>query len=215
MKKILIADRDESLKDAFRVVFPSDEYEILFTTDGKEIEKLVEDHLPEIYILNVNLEKKDGTDVYTELKQRNRLKNVRFFFLKDEGVTADLSCYPVEGVIEKPINFFRVHQMIDKEDVLPDLKVTNTRKVEERKSPPPGIEPYTLLRGDKTIELENELKKILYDSIENIKMSIVEKITPVISQYIEEYAKKILNDAAEKVIRDEMERLLNVLRQRK
>jgi DNA-binding NtrC family response regulator len=209
MKKILIADKDESLKDAFRVVFPSDEYEIIFTPNGREVEKIIEEYRPEIYILNTKLEKKDGIDLYKDLKEKNMLQNVRLFFMKDEGAESDLSDYQIDGVIEKPINFFRVHQMIDKEDTLPELKIT--KKPEEniiqspRSNSPAPKENATAL--------EKELKKIFYDSIEDMKMSIVDKITPIISQYIEECTKKILNDAAEKVIRNEMDKLLSLLRE--
>ncbi|MCX5813441.1 MAG: response regulator [Proteobacteria bacterium] len=209
MKKILIADKDESLKDAFRVVFPSDEYEILFTSNGREVEKIVEEYRPEIYILNTSLDRRNGTDVYEDLKEKNMLQNVRFFFMKDEGIESDLSGYQIEGVIEKPINFFRVHQMIDKEDVLPELKIT--KKIEDNEIQ--RTQSYSALPKERMTVLENELKKIIYDSIESIKMSIVDKITPIISQYIEEYTKKILNDAAEKVIRNEMDKLLSLIRE--
>jgi len=209
MKKILIADKDESLKDAFRVVFPSDEYEILFTSNGREIEKIVEEYRPEIYILNANLDRKNGTDVYEDLKEKNMLQNVRLFFMKDEGTESDFSGYQFEGVIEKPINFFRVHQMIDKEDALPELKIT--KKPEENIFQ--ATKSYSPMPKESTTALESELKKILYNSIEDMKMSIVDRITPLISQYIEEYSKKILNDTAEKVIRSEMDKLLNLLRE--
>jgi len=209
MKKILIADKDESLKDAFRVVFPSDEYEIIFTSNGREVEKIVEEYRPEIYILNTRLEKKDGIDVYKDLEEKNMLQNIRVFFMKDEGAESDFSDYQVEGVIEKPINFFRVHQMIDKEDVLPQLIVT--KKIEENKIQ--ATQSYRTLPKENITVLENELKKIIYDSIENIKMSIVDRITPLITQYIEEYTRNILNDAAEKVIRGEMDKLLSAIRE--
>ncbi|MCX5806278.1 MAG: response regulator [Proteobacteria bacterium] len=206
MKKILIADKDMSLKDAFRVVFPSDEFDIIFTSNGKEVEKISEEYRPEIYILNTRLEKKDGTDVYKELKEKNMLQNVRLFFLKDEGIELNLSSYyDIDGVIEKPINFFRVHQMIDKEDILPEIKIAN--KVEDNE-----IQVATLTK-ERTIALEDELRNIIYDSIESIKMSIADRITPVICQYIEEQTKMILNNAAEKVIRDEMDKLLNLIRE--
>ncbi len=208
MKKILIADKDESLKDAFRVVFPNDEYEIIFTSNGREVEKIAEEYRPEIYILNAKLEKKDGTDVYKDLKEKNMLQNVRLFFMKDEGAESDFSNYQVEGIIEKPINFFRVHQMIDKEDVLP---LINTKKIEENKIQ--ATQSYKNLPKENINVLENELKKIIYDSMENIKINIVDRITPLITKYIEEYARNILNDAAEKVIRDEMDKLLSAIRE--
>ena len=209
MKKILIADKDESLKDAFRVVFPSDEYEIIFTPNGREVERIMEEYRPEIYILNTRLEKKDGIEVYKDLKERGMLQNIRFYFMKDEGVESDFSDYQIDGVIDKPINFFRVHQMIDKEDALPELKIT--KKPEENVSQ--IIRSNNSMPKENANVLENELKKIIYDSMENMKINIVDKITPIISQYIEECTKKILNDTAEKVIRDEMENLLSILRE--
>jgi DNA-binding response OmpR family regulator len=209
MKKILIADRDESLKDAFRVVFPNDEYEILFTSNGKEVEKLAEEFWPEIYILNTKLDGKDGIDVYKDLKERNKLHDARFFFMKDEGAAADLNGFSIDGVIDKPINFFRVHQMIDKEDSLPELRITR-RADKERASEP---QSYDVTSNGRGTVLENELKKIFLDSIEGVKTSVVDRATPVISQYIKEYAKEILNEAAERVIREEMDKLLSLLRE--
>lgn len=209
MKKILIADRDESLKDAFRVVFPSDEFEILFTSNGKEAEKLAEEFWPEIYILNTKLEEKDGIDVYKDLKERNKLHSARFFFMKDEGTSSDLNGFSIDGVIDKPINFFRVHQMIDKEDSLPELRIT--RRADKKKTS--EAQPYGIVPKERITALEDELKKILLDSIESIKISVVDRATPLIGQYIEEYAKEILNEAAEKVVREEMDKLLGLLRE--
>jgi DNA-binding NtrC family response regulator len=209
MKKILIADRDESLKDAFRVVFPSDEFEILFTSNGREAERLAEESRPEICILNTRLEERDGMTVYRALKERNKLREARFFFIKDEGVAADLHGLPIDGVIDKPINFFRVHQMIDKDDILPELKIaqkTDKRIVSES-------QPYTTAPRGRIPDLEDELKAILLDAIESIKTSVIDRATPLISRYIEEYTREILNEAAEKAVREEMDTLLGLLRE--
>ena len=209
MKKILIADRDESLKDAFRVVFPSDEFEILFTSNGREVERMAEEFWPEIYILNTRLEEKDGVAVYRDLKERNKLRGTRFFFIKDEGVSEDLNGFSIDGLIDKPINFFRVHQMIDKEDSLPELRTT--RRADKK----PGTEsqPYTPAPRERVSALEDELKAILLDAIDSIRASVVDRATPLISRYIEEYAREILHEAAEKIVREEMDKLLGLLRE--
>jgi response regulator RpfG family c-di-GMP phosphodiesterase len=209
MKKILIADRDESLKDAFRVVFPSDEFEILFTSNGREAERMAEESWPEIYILNTRLDEKDGTSVYRHLKERNKLREARFFFIKDEGITADLDGLSTDGVIDKPINFFRVHQMIDKEDALPELKVA--RRADKKIVPESQL--YATTAGEKLPALENELKTIILDAIEGIKNSVVDRATPLVSRYIEEYAREILHEAAERIVREEMDKLLGLLRE--
>jgi len=210
MKKILIADRDESLKDAFRVVFPSDEFEILFTSNGKEAERVGEESRPEIYILNARLEERDGIVVYKNLKERNRLRDARFFFIRDESTAADLGGFPVDGVIDKPINFFKVHQMIDREESLPELG--GARKLEN--SALSGDRPaFTAPAAEKISGLEEELRRVILDTMEGVKTGFVERATPLIARYIEEYAREIVSETAEKIVREEMDKMLNLLRE--
>lgn len=130
-KKILVADRDSSLKEAFRVIFSDDQYEILYASNGKEAEKLAEENRPAIYIVNVNLSKYNGIEVYKKLQKEKYLDHARFFFLKDENDKTEILGFQAEGVIEKPINFFRVHERIHKEEDVIDL----TEVIEEPATP--------------------------------------------------------------------------------
>jgi response regulator RpfG family c-di-GMP phosphodiesterase len=120
-RKILVADKDSSLKEAFRVIFSDDQYEILYAANGKEAQKLAEESRPEIYIVNVNLSKYTGIEVYKKLQKEKCLEGSRFFFLKDENDRTELLGFQAEGVIEKPINFFKVHERIHKEEEVIDL----------------------------------------------------------------------------------------------
>lgn len=228
MKKILIADKDEGLRDAFRVVFPADEYEFFYTSDGASIERVALEYKPDIYIINVDLDKKDGTEVYEDLQERELLKNAHFFFIKDMNRKIDLSGYTdIRGVIEKPINFFKVHQMIAE---LEDLGEKETESIgEELKTTRPAEETSMIMKeilkepkvqfkfeDDKeTIEFEEELKKAINQCIENFKDQMVAKLTPVLSSYMKNYSKQILSDVAEKVIREELETLLASIRRSK
>jgi DNA-binding response OmpR family regulator len=117
-KKILIADKDASLKEAFRIIFSEDKYDILYAASGKEVERLADTGHPDIYIINVNLLKSSGIDVYRKLHKDKLLDNARFFFMKDENDSTELLGFQAEGVIEKPINFFKVHERIAKDDDL-------------------------------------------------------------------------------------------------
>ncbi len=129
-RKILVADKDSSLKDAFRVIFSDDQYEIIYASNGKEAEKLAEEHRPEIYIVNVNLSKFNGIEVYKKLQKEKYLDGARFFFLKDEHDRTELLGFQAEGIIEKPINFFKVHERIHREDKEDDV-IELTEVVEE------------------------------------------------------------------------------------
>lgn len=97
MKKILIAEKDEGLRDAFRVVFPVDEYEFFYTSDGSSIERIALEYKPDIFVINVDLDKKDGIEVYEDLQERELLKNAHFFFIKDLNRKIDLSGYKDKG----------------------------------------------------------------------------------------------------------------------
>jgi CheY-like chemotaxis protein len=115
-KTIVIADRDESLQHAFMTVFSKANFEIIHAANGKEVERIAERINPDVYIVNVNLPKVNGIEVYKKLQKQKFLETASFFFLKDESDATELLGYQADGVIEKPINFFRVYETITKED---------------------------------------------------------------------------------------------------
>lgn len=232
MKKILIADKDEGLRDAFRVVFPVDEYDFFYTSDGASIERVALEYKPDIYIINVDLHKKDGVEVYEDLQEREMLKNSHFFFLKDINNKTDLSGYTnITGVIDKPINFFRVHEMIaglediPKEPEPEESLSTEKATAGEPQKPQESMimqeilkEPkiaFTFEDDQETAYFEEQLKKAIKQSLETMKDSLIEKVTPIISSYMKNYSKQILSDVAEKVVREEMETLLASIRKSK
>jgi len=230
MKRILLADRDEGLRDAFRVVFPMDEYEFFYTSDGANIERIALEYKPDIYIINVDLDKKDGVEVYEDLQERELLKKAHFFFLKDINKKIDLSGYTdIRGIIEKPINFFKVHQMIaELEDLGEKAKETEpapdelktSKSTEETSMIMKEIlkEPKVQFKFEddkETMAFEEELKKAINECIEDLKENLIEKLTPVLSGYMKNYSKQILTDVAEKVIREELETLLASIRKSK
>jgi CheY-like chemotaxis protein len=120
-KTIVIADRDESLQHAFMTVFSREQFEIIYASTGKEVEKIAERIQPDVYIVNVNLPKVNGIEVYKKLQKQRFLETASFFFLKDENDRTELLGYQADGVIEKPLNFFRVYETVTREDEVIDL----------------------------------------------------------------------------------------------
>ena len=144
-KTIVVADRDESLQHAFMTVFSKANFEIIHAANGKEVERIAERINPDVYIVNVNLPKVNGIEVYKKLQKQKLLETASFFFLKDESDTTELLGYQADGVIEKPINFFRVYETITKEDdaiELTDLVEDRAEGavVPEMKDVPPVVE---------------------------------------------------------------------------
>jgi len=237
-KKILIADKDPSLKEAFRIIFSEDRYDVVYAASAKEIERLLGSERPDIYVVNVNLSKSSGIEVYRKLQKDRLLDNARFFFMKDENDSTELLGFQAEGVIEKPINFFKVHERIAKDD---DDVVLLTEEVIEPQ-PQAVREPAGQTRGSATMEagvkedidmrigmeslarefsghapagkeemtpaLEAELRKVLNQTVEEMAPRFVDRMTMVLSTFIEDHTRQVLYEIAEKVIREEIDKLL-------
>ena len=131
-RTIVVADRDEKLQQGFMTVFSKEQYEILYAPNGKEVEKIAARLSPDIYLVNVNLPKMNGIEVHKKLQKQGYLDKASFFFLKDEADTTELLGYQADGVIEKPINFFRVYETITSEEDVIEL----TDLVEEEEMSP-------------------------------------------------------------------------------
>ena len=225
-RKILIADKDASLKDAFRIIFSEDTYEILYAASAKDVEKVAATTLPEVYIVNVNLLKSSGIEVYRKLQKDKLLDSARFFFMKDENDTTELLGFEAEGVIEKPINFFKVHERIAKEDdvmVLVDevietgeagaKEATVKEDIDVKVGMGEGLVREFGSHAPATTEdigpaLEAELRRVLNVTMEEIVPRFVDRMTPVLSTFVEDYTRRVLYEIAEKVIREEIDKLL-------
>lgn len=233
-RKILIADKDASLKDAFRIIFSEENYEIFYAASAKDAEKIASTSQPEIYIVNVNLYKSSGIEVYKKLQKERSLDNARFFFMKDENDSTELLGFQAEGVIEKPINFFKVHERVAKDD---DVIVLVDEVVGAEEVKPAPVKPAPVKEGtvkddigikvglgeglakelsarpvasteDVGPALEAELRKVLGLTMEEMVPRLVDRMTPVLSSFVEDYTKRVLYEIAEKVIREEIEKLL-------
>jgi CheY-like chemotaxis protein len=138
-KTILVADKDESLQHAFMTVFSKDHFEIIYASTGKEVEKIADRIRPDVYIVNVNLPKTNGIEVYTNLQKKRVLDTASFFFLKNELDNTELLGYQADGIIEKPLNFFKVYETVTKEQEIIDLTDLIDENVEIINQPPMSL----------------------------------------------------------------------------
>jgi response regulator RpfG family c-di-GMP phosphodiesterase len=134
-KSILVADKDESLQHAFTTVFSKDHFEIIYASTGKEVEKIADRIRPDVYIINVDLPKTNGIEVYKNLQKKRVLDTATFFFLKDETDSTELLGYQADGILEKPLNFFKVYETVTKEEEIIDLTDLIEEKVESAREP--------------------------------------------------------------------------------
>jgi hypothetical protein len=154
------------------------------------------------------------------------LDSARFFFMKDENDTTELLGFEAEGVIEKPINFFKVHERIAKEDdvmVLVDeiietgeagaKEATVKEDIDAKVGMGEGLARELGSHAPSTTEdigpaLEAELRRVLNVTMEEMVPRFVDRMTPVLSTFVEDYTRRVLYEIAEKVIREEIDKLL-------
>ena len=74
--KILVAEDEPDIAEIFRIVLESKGYEPLIAADGEEALKLIQQHKPELLILDVMMPKMSGYTLVKELKKDEELAGI-------------------------------------------------------------------------------------------------------------------------------------------
>ncbi len=113
-ENILLVDDDPDIRDAMTIVLESAGYIVSTAVDGDECLKIISMEPPDLLILDLLMPKKDGFDVYRELRSTNwpgtkdmpiiiitsvREEASRRRYELETGQTLDVDSY-----IEKPIS---------------------------------------------------------------------------------------------------------------
>ena len=76
MKKVLVIDDDPDILEAVQMVLSSDGYESEGTTKGEETFEYVQNHKPDLIILDVLLSGNDGRNICKALKQDKSTQHI-------------------------------------------------------------------------------------------------------------------------------------------
>jgi len=82
MKKLIIADCTPSVFTVVQAAFPGSEFDIFTFSDGHEMLAELEAIQPDVILLNLFLNSKDGYDVCRFLNNHERFKTIPLFLLK-------------------------------------------------------------------------------------------------------------------------------------
>lgn len=88
-KKILIAEDDSFLVEAYKVKFNKSGYEAQIVTDGEELLKTVSSFLPDLILLDLIMPVKDGITTLAELKQGS-YKDIPVIIASNLGQSEDV-----------------------------------------------------------------------------------------------------------------------------
>jgi len=76
MKKILIAEDDTFLANAYRVKLAKESYEVKIVGNGDEVIKALDEFKPDLLLLDLLMPVRDGFAVLTEIKANPAWKNL-------------------------------------------------------------------------------------------------------------------------------------------
>ena len=121
MTKILVAEDDKFLANAYRVKLSKAGYEIKIASDGQEAIDSLETFTPDVILLDLIMPVKDGFAVLEELKRNDKWKNIPVIVASNLGQKEDIAKSMALGAAD-----YIVKSQIPINDVL--VKINNIFK---------------------------------------------------------------------------------------
>lgn len=110
-KKILVAEDNDAILDAIKIILEMNGYFVDCTTDGKTVEN-IKDNLPDLLLLDVWMGKHDGRKICKHLKNQAKTKDIPIIMI---SATRDLEKSAQESgaddFLEKP---FEIEDLLAK-----------------------------------------------------------------------------------------------------
>ncbi|OGE11291.1 hypothetical protein A3A60_02015 [Candidatus Curtissbacteria bacterium RIFCSPLOWO2_01_FULL_42_26] len=89
-KKIVVAEDDQFLSNAYRVKLTKEGFEVKMVGDGQELMNLLKTYRPDIIILDLLMPVKDGFEAIKEIKASPSLKNIPVIIASNLGQKNDI-----------------------------------------------------------------------------------------------------------------------------
>ena len=90
MKKILVAEDDKFLANAYRVKLTKANYEVRMASDGEELLSVIEEFQPDLILLDLVMPNKDGFSALSELRANPRWSRLPIIVASNLGQKEDI-----------------------------------------------------------------------------------------------------------------------------
>lgn len=117
MKRVLIADDDETNRDLIRKALRKDRWEVVEARDGVEALTLARDEKPDLLILDIMMPVKNGYEVCEELKRLPATASIPILFLSARHGPATRESARAAGgdeFMEKPFSPRELRELVEK-----------------------------------------------------------------------------------------------------
>jgi len=116
MKKILIAEDDKFLANAYRMEMTKFGYDVCIVADGFETIKQLALYKPDLIILDLAMPTKDGFSVLEDMKKNSKWKSIPVIVATNLDQKEDIEKCKTLGVadyiIKNKLSFERLHEKI-------------------------------------------------------------------------------------------------------
>lgn len=117
MNKILIAEDDKFLVNAYRVKLTKSGFDVKIALDGEEVFEILKTFTPDIILLDLVMSKKDGFTVLEDLGKNEKYKGIPVLVASNLGQAEDIERAKKLGAKD-----FIVKSNMSLEDILTKIK---------------------------------------------------------------------------------------------
>jgi CheY-like chemotaxis protein len=117
MKTVLIADDQPSLRLLVHATITSDDYAIVEAADGLEAWDLVQQHRPDVALLDVDMPGRTGLDLTRAIKSSSTLAQTRVILLTGKILDSDIEAGFAAGAdlyLTKPFSPLQLLTLLEK-----------------------------------------------------------------------------------------------------
>jgi len=90
MKKILVAEDDRFLSNAYRIKLTKLGYEVTVMSDGEQVMKYLKDNMPDLILLDLIMPIKDGFETLKEIRSQIKFKKLPIIVASNLGQREDV-----------------------------------------------------------------------------------------------------------------------------
>ena len=90
-KKILIADDEPNIVAALEYLLQQGGYEVLIARNGDEALAVLQEHVPDLVLLDVMMPRKSGYEICTRIRERPEWRHIKVVMLSAKGRDAEVT----------------------------------------------------------------------------------------------------------------------------
>lgn len=114
MARILVADDDQAILDATKLLLEYEGYEVMTASDGDTVRKIYSD-LPDIILLDIWLSGTDGAEIARFLKEQEHTRHIPIIlFSANRNIVELAKKSGAEDALMKPFNLSDLLQKVQK-----------------------------------------------------------------------------------------------------